>query len=165
MVDGRPVPQDETFERRGCYVISSIGSIPEAIPGIPMKGELLAFSDWHLGRLDDYPTVFSAGNVVTGKGNIVSSRKHAREITATMAESFLGLADDDHGGEAKLGDAARAAARERAESIAKEIEKRPPLEPDAIESLRERVRQRQQATGYGGDYAAWIQKVAPPDLQ
>jgi NADPH-dependent glutamate synthase beta subunit-like oxidoreductase len=70
--NGRVVPQDETFERRGVYVISSIGSIPEAIEGIPMKGELFEFSDWDLGRLAGYPTVFSAGNVVTGKGNIVA---------------------------------------------------------------------------------------------
>ena len=36
MENGRPVPTDETFERRGPQVISSIGSIPLAIEGIPM---------------------------------------------------------------------------------------------------------------------------------
>ncbi|MGH0028808.1 MAG: hypothetical protein ACQGVC_03385 [Myxococcota bacterium] len=147
MVDGRPQPTDETFERRGPYVISSIGSIPEAIPGIPMKGELFAFTDWHLGRLAGRPTVFSAGNVVTGKGNIVASRKHAREITGTMAERFLGLAE-----------AQREAAREQAETIAEKIEKQPPLADGAIEALRARVKARQQEVGYGGDYAAWVAK-------
>ena len=82
----RVVPPDETFERRGCYMISSIGSVPKEIPGIPMKGELLAFTDWEIGRLAGYPTVFSAGNVVTGKGNIVASRKHAREVTEAVLE-------------------------------------------------------------------------------
>jgi hypothetical protein len=38
-----------------------------------MKGELFGFTDWEIGRLADYPTVFSAGNVVTGKGT--SSRR------------------------------------------------------------------------------------------
>ena len=156
MVDGRPRPTDETFERRGVYVISSIGSIPESIPGIPMQGELFAFSDWHLGRLEGRPTVFSAGNVVTGKGNIVASRKHAREITGTMIEGFLGLAEDGGAGEAKIADVAREARREQAEQIAGEIEKQPALTAGALEGLRARVLERQREVGYDGDYQAWI---------
>ena len=162
--NGRVVPRDETFERRGSCVISSIGSIPEAIPGIPMKGELLDFSDWQLGRLADYPTVFSAGNVVTGKGNIVSSRKHAREVTSQMVESFLGITDDGHAAEAGLADVARAEAREQAEAIAHAIARRPPLPEGALARLRRRVRERQDAIGYGGDYAAWIEKATPADM-
>jgi hypothetical protein len=84
----RIVPTDETFEARGPYVISSIGSIPEPIEGIETKGELFRFTDWELGRLDGYPNVFSAGNVVTGKGNIVASRKHAAAVAARVAEEI-----------------------------------------------------------------------------
>jgi hypothetical protein len=124
------------------------------MPGIPMKGELFAFTDWHLGRLDGYPTVFSAGNVVTGKGNIVSSRKHAREISATMAELFLGQADEAH-----------AQAREQGNAIADQIQQQPPIEAATLEALRARVSARQQAIGYSGDYPSWIEKVTPPDLQ
>jgi NADPH-dependent glutamate synthase beta subunit-like oxidoreductase len=130
---GKIVPTDETFERRGPYVISSIGSIPAPIDGIPMKGELFDFADWELGRLARYPTVFSTGNVATGKGNIIASRKHAAAVAKAMLEGFL---------------------RER-----------PPLAPDALAKLRERVRARQAAVGYAGDYAAWIAKVTPPDLE
>ena len=63
MEGGRPVPTDATFEARGCYVISSIGSIPQAIEGIPMRGELFDFTDWHLGRIVGFPTLFAAGNI------------------------------------------------------------------------------------------------------
>ena len=147
--NGRVLPQDETFERRGVYVISSIGSIPEAIEGIPMKGELFAFQDWHLGRLDGYPTVFSAGNVVTGKGNIVASRKHAREISETVAEAFLGLSDQ-----------ARKQAREDAEKIAKAIERQPAIDAGTLEALRARIAARQQQVGYS-DYASWIASAKP----
>jgi hypothetical protein len=157
---GRVVPQAETFERRGCYVISSIGSIPEPIAGIPMKGELFAFSDWDLGRLADYPTLFSAGNVVTGKGNIVASRKHARSIGAAMAESFLGLADDGRKGEAALGDALREQARERAAAVASSVSKQPPITADTLAQLRARIAARQKAVGYGGDYAGWISRAS-----
>jgi len=128
-------------------VISSIGSIPEEIPGIPMKGELFAFSDWELGRLADWPTVFSAGNVVTGKGNIVASRKHASQVAERMVED--------------LRDQAAALAEQVAEAVAE----RPPLAPDALRELEARVRARQEAVGYTGDYASWIARVTPPDLE
>ncbi len=82
------VPTEETFERRGPYVISSIGSIPEPLVGIPMRGELFDFQDWTFGRLTDYPNVFSAGNVVTGKGNIVASRKHAERVSGKLLEQI-----------------------------------------------------------------------------
>ena len=130
---GKIIPTDETFERRGPYVISSIGSIPLPLDGIPMKGELFAFTDWDLGRLAEYPTVFSAGNVATGKGNIVASRKHAIAVAKTMLAGFLA----EH----------------------------PPIDSTRLARLRERVRARQAAVGYRGDYAAWIAEVTPPDLE
>jgi hypothetical protein len=153
---GRVVPLDETFERRGVYTISSIGSVPKEIPGIPMKGELFAFTDWDIGRLAGYPTVFSAGNVVTGKGNIVASRKHAREVSATVLEAFLGVGENGHAGEEALADAIGADARAQAARIADAIAVAPPISATALASLRERVRKRQQAVGYGGDFAAWV---------
>ena len=137
-------------------MISSIGSIPLEIPGIPMKGELFAFSDWDLGRLPGYPRVFSAGNVVTGKGNIVASRKHARELTEQIAASFLGLADDGHAGEAEAAEMLSANAREQAERIAEEIMRSEPITAEALAGVRERVGARQQAVGYSGDYEAWV---------
>ncbi len=93
--NGRVVPQDETFEVRGPSIISSIGSIPEAIPGIMMNGELFDFKDWDIGRLEGFPTVFSVGNVVTGKGNIVASRKHATQVSEAAIEAYLGIGEGD----------------------------------------------------------------------
>jgi NADPH-dependent glutamate synthase beta subunit-like oxidoreductase len=162
---GRVLPTDETFERRGTYVISSIGSIPAPIGGIPMKGELFDFVDWDLGRLADYPTVFSTGNVATGKGNIVASRKHAIHVAHEMVESFLGLGEHGHAGEEGLAEPARARAREQAERIGEDIRRQPPIAGDTLAALRERVSARQEAVGYAGDYAAWLQRVTPPDLE
>ena len=165
MEGGRPTPTDETFERRGAYVISSIGSIPAPIEGIPMKGELFQFEDWDLGRLPGYPTVFAVGNVATGKGNIVASRKHARMVGEVVIAAFLGLSEDGHAGEEALAKEAHISAQEAAERIASEVQKQPEIESDALASIRKRVRERQQAVGYGGNYAAWIEQVTPPDLE
>jgi NADPH-dependent glutamate synthase beta subunit-like oxidoreductase len=165
MEKGRPVPTDETFERRGVYVISSIGSIPEPLEGIPMRGELFDFSDWDLGRLDAYPTVFSTGNVATGKGNIVASRKHAKHVGEAMIEAFLGLGEDGHAGEEALAEAASEAAREAAAAVAAKVEQQAPLAAETIESIRTRVKERQATVGYEGDFARWIESVTPPDLE
>jgi len=163
--NGRVVPTDEVFEAIGGCVYSSIGSIPEPMPGIPMKGELYAFSDWDLGRLDDYPNVFSVGNIVTGKGNIVASRKHAAHVAEEVIEKFLGLGDDGHEGEEAMLDGVRERAAASATAIAGEIHAQPPIDPAVLESIRKRVAERQAAVGYTGDLASWLAKVTPPDMQ
>jgi NADPH-dependent glutamate synthase beta subunit-like oxidoreductase len=162
---GLPVPTDETFERRGVITVSSIGSVPEPIAGIEMKGELFKFSDWELGRLDGYPTVFSAGNVATGKGNIIASRKHARAVSETIIEAFLGLGEGGHAGEEDLSESMSAGMREAAEKIASEIATQPPIEAPVLEALRARVQERQRAVGYDGPFEAWIERVTPPDFE
>ena len=134
--DGRVVMTEERVEVRAPMIISSIGSIPEPVSGIDMKGELYAFSDWDLGRMDAYPTLFSVGNVVTGKGNIVASRKHAKSVAKHVTEHYFALAED--------------------------VKKLPPLDAEAREALQKRVKSRQEAVGYH-DYASWIEAATPPD--
>ncbi len=164
MENGRLVPTDELFERRGPYVISSIGSIPEAIPGIAMKGELFAFTDWDVGRLDGYPSLFSVGNVVTGKGNIVASRKHATQVYQEALASFLGLGEDGHAAEAALmGEPAAASAM--AARVAGRLAGQTPPAPEVSDAILARVRGRQKQVGYEGDLAHWLAKVTPPDLE
>jgi len=65
-------------------VISSIGSIPEPIEGLPMDGELLRLTDWEHGKVDGFEDVYGCGNVVTGKGNLVASRKHSAKVAAYL---------------------------------------------------------------------------------
>ncbi len=133
---GRVRLTDETVRVRG-PVISSIGSIPEPLEGIQMNRELYDFQDRDLGRLADFPTLFSAGNVVTGKGNIVDSRKHARHVAGHITERYLELVEG--------------------------VRKLEPLTPEAIESILKRVRDYQDRVGYDGAYRSWIEAVTPPD--
>lgn len=160
MKGGRPTPTEETFERRGPLVISSIGSIPEAIGGIAMRGELFDFQDWDLGRLDGYPTVFSVGNVVTGKGNIVASRKHAAQVSEQAIEKFLGLSEDRDGEEA-VGKAVRDAISAEAEAVAREISAQPPASAETIAAILGRVAEQQERVGYDSDFETWMARFAP----
>lgn len=137
MENGKLVQTDELEEARGPQVISSIGSIPEPLEGVPMKGELYAYSDWDLGRLPDYPTVFAAGNVVTGKGNIVDSRRHAKHVGQHVRDEYLKLVDS--------------------------VGQLPPITPAAREALLRRVKERQAKVGYR-DYASWIEAAKPPEF-
>jgi hypothetical protein len=89
IVDGRVVKlEGSEFEAPSKQVISSIGSIPMPIDGLPMKGELYRWENWDAGEL--IPGVFGLGNVLTGKGNIKASRRNAQEITPRVVERALG---------------------------------------------------------------------------
>jgi len=126
-----------------------------------MKGELFDFADWDTGRIEGFPTLFSVGNVVTGKGNIVASRKHAAHVSEEAIESFLGLDEDDaHEGEADADSHAAAAARITADHVHSQLGT-PPTSEVVAEILR-RVEERQRAVGYPGDYKAWIERVGVP---
>ena len=137
MEGGKLVQTDELEDVRGSQVISSIGSIPEPIEGVPMKGELYGYSDWDLGRLPDFPTLFAAGNVVTGKGNIVDSRKHAKYVGQHVRDHYLSVAEGVRGLE--------------------------PLSGAAREALLKRVKGRQDEVAYR-DYPGWIKAARPPEF-
>ncbi|MEZ4332031.1 MAG: FAD-dependent oxidoreductase [Myxococcota bacterium] len=160
MENGRLSMTDETFEARGPVVISSIGSIPEPIEGIAMKGELFDFKDWEIGRLEGYPTVFSVGNVVTGKGNIVASRKHATQVSEEAVEAYLGVGGEDR----SAAEAARPMIPEADLTAARVLETLGNAQPPSVEQirqLRDRVAALQRAVGYQ-DYKSWKEKVGPP---
>ncbi|MCA8922362.1 MAG: hypothetical protein KDD82_11170 [Planctomycetes bacterium] len=157
-----PVPGSE-FVIPGRLVVSSIGSVPEPIPGIEMKGAYYRYKDWDTGEYAAAPGVFGLGNVVTGQGNIKASLDHGRFVAAHVAEAYLGLTE----GERDLSEAgAKAAERGRAagEAIAEFVGKEAKLEPEVASELLKRVEERQRAVGYDGDYKGWIARVTPADL-
>jgi ferredoxin--NADP+ reductase len=143
-------------------VVSSIGSIPELLPGLPAEGEVYRYVDRKIGLLMDKPTlVFAAGNVLSGKGNIKDSLESGTEIGIRVAESYLGLSDES----LPLAEVQRELAHEEALKVAEAVAQQPRLPAETIRSLRERVHRLQGAAGYEGDYRTWIAKVTPPDLE
>jgi ferredoxin/flavodoxin---NADP+ reductase len=149
---------------RSSLTISSIGSIPEPIPGIPQNGEVYKYVDETIGLLMEGQTaVYAAGNVLTGKGNIKDSLESGTAVGTHIAEAYLGVADD--GDQVALADGARQIAHREGERIAINLTARPMLEPAQVSEIMRRVRARQTAVGYEGNYRQWITKVTPPDLQ
>jgi len=150
VVDGKPVPVPGSEETvRTDLVISSIGSLPEGIAGLPTRGNHYRWEDWDIGKLDGYEGVFGVGNVVTGKGNIRASLLHSQHVANYLRENYF---------RAALGAAS-------AEAVKNHLDGREPLSPGKVEELHAIVRDRQARVGYNGDFQSWIEKHTPPDLE
>ena len=165
VTEGKVIPIEGAIEDiRAPLVISSIGSIAAPLPGVPQRGETYEFTDPELGRIAGYDTVFGAGNAVTGKGNIIASRKHSILVGTHVAERFLGIGEDHHVGEEAALDVITGPVDESVERIASWVRTRPPLDAAQVDAILRRVRARQQAVGYTGSYQDWMTRLAPPDL-
>jgi NADPH-dependent glutamate synthase beta subunit-like oxidoreductase len=159
MKDGRPVILAGTeFNCRTPLVISSIGSIPELIPGIAMDGELYKIRDKETGQLEGFANVFGLGNVVTGRGNIKASFDHGRQVADTVMEDFLAWRQEDYEELLRRGGAV---AGQRAESIADFLNTKKLLSVQQIEKIHQRLRRLQEQAGYDGDYRGWIARHTP----
>lgn len=165
-VEGRraePIPGSE-HELRAPLVISSIGSVPEIIPGVAMKGEYYTFTDHDLPRYASSDRVFGVGNVVTGQGNIRVSLVHSQHVTTQLIENYMGIGRD---GESLSGLYASAEARaaNRALAVKEGVQSLPALSESRVAAIEKRLRALQQQVGYTSDYDTWIAKVTPPDLE
>ncbi len=163
LVEGRkatPIPGTER-ELRAPLMISSIGSVPEIIPGVAMKGEYYTFNNEQEARYTGSDRVFGVGNVVTGQGNIRASLVHSQKVTAQLIENYI-AGDGDIAGVYAPAEAKAAA---RAEAVGVAVQKLPALSQSEIAAVEKRIRAAQEKAGYTGDYDSWIAKVTPPDLE
>lgn len=169
-IEGRkaePIPGSE-HEIRAPLVISSIGSVPEMLPGITMKGEYYTFTDEDLPRYTGLEQVYGVGNVVTGQGNIRVSLVHSQKVTTHLVDNYLTAAN----GSGKPSDSASATlnsvestAATRAEVVEQIVRTLPPLTDNQVSAIEQRIRALQQHVGHLGDYDAWIVSVTPADLE
>ena len=150
-------------EVRANLVISSVGSIPEPIPGVEMKGEYYTWKDWDTGEYAKAEGVFGLGNVVTGQGNIDLSRKHAASVSKMIIENYLGIGNGDRD-ISGVSAAAEARGQEQAEKVKDYLKSKKPLAPEKVNSILGRVSNRMKEIGYTG-YREYIRKVTPADLE
>lgn len=151
-------------EIRAPLVVSSIGSVPDMVPGISMKGEYYAFADEPTPRHIEHPHVFGVGNVVTGQGNIRVSLVHSKAVSKKLIDDYARVGADTENASAVRASAEQAAT-EKAESVIRRVECWAPLDPDRVAEIERKIHALQQRVGYAGDYDAWITRVTPPDLE
>jgi NADPH-dependent glutamate synthase beta subunit-like oxidoreductase len=157
--DGRSVeiPGSEHEVRSG-LIVTSIGSVPEPITGIPTQGELYDYASWETGALRGLPGVFGLGNVLTGKGNIRESRDNAEQISELVIRDYLGLEDARS---VDLMQDAHAAAQQSAKLVAQSAVRRAKVSSERLRRIAQAIEQRWTEVGYQGDYAAWIAQNRP----
>jgi hypothetical protein len=136
------------FDVRAPMIISSIGSIPKPIEGIPTKGELYHYDSWETGEVHGLPGVFGLGNVLTGKGNIKDSRANAIEIIAKVVAAYLGVGDPPEETPNLPSVDVHALAERAAAGVS--------MSTEAMKRLADRIEERYAAIGYE-DYSDWIQ--------
>jgi ferredoxin/flavodoxin---NADP+ reductase len=165
-VEGRKadlVPGSETVIPTS-FVVSSIGSVPEKIAGINMRGEYLTFTGEDLPGYEGCRNVFGVGNVVTGQGNIRVSLVHSQKVTTHLIENYLGIGDAN-GDISEIYEAVEEKVAAQTKPIEKRIEALPGLSDEQVAALEQRIRGLQERAGYTSDYDSWIAKVTPPDLE
>jgi ferredoxin--NADP+ reductase len=166
MRDGKAVAlADRAFDLRSSLVVSAIGSLPEPLPGIVMKGTFYDYANWDTGEYAPVPGVFGVGNVVTGRGNIKASEHHAKDVAHFLVEHYLGIQDADT---PRVLDGIAAGAHAHAEaaaaSVIEHLARKPTLPAAQADALLARVRARQQEVGFES-YASWMARVTPPDAE
>ena len=158
---------DNKHHHETTFVTSSIGSIPELIPGMPTKGALYDIEDQNTCRIAGHSNLFAIGNTVTGKGNIVTSLKHSKGITKNIIEGHL-LDNPDERPEGEFGsyvhklnnvlrNVEKGVDRQMS-SIVDEIECRAPQSDALIDLIHSKTKQLQTKVGFNGDYFAWKEK-------
>jgi NADPH-dependent glutamate synthase beta subunit-like oxidoreductase len=141
--------------------ISSIGSIPEPIPGISQTGEKFNIEDEFSGKLKGFENVFALGNAVTGKGNIKESQGHGRQVSESLIKNYLGIQNEDENREMEI----KTGIEKQMGPVNRLIKQSKPLSGDQLDYIIKKVKNLQQKAGYDGNYMKWIGKHLPARLE
>jgi ferredoxin--NADP+ reductase len=148
------------FEVRAPLVVSSIGSLPQPIEGVPIKGNLYEFDSVERGTLRGADGVFGLGNVLTGKGNIRDSRVNANIVAERVIENLLGVPETSDSAD-DMSDALHEEFSAQAQPLVDQALSGAKLAPERIALIMERVKRRWDEVGYPGDYRDWIDANRP----
>jgi hypothetical protein len=156
--EGRAIPLEGTEQDVPSHlVVSAIGSIPEPIEDIPMRGEVYRVKDIRTGELEGLDGIYAVGNAVTGRGNITVSLRHGRVVSEHMLEHYL--SGSASGYEVVLA-AAETEAGTRATAVAEQLAGRAPLPGEQVARILERVRYLQRRVDYPGDYRGYAARLS-----
>jgi len=154
--------KDEYFDVKTQLVISSIGSTPEKIEGLPSQGQVFKITDPKTCLIKGFDNVFAIGNAVTGKGNINESVKHSKEISTGIIDNFFEWQQDQYQNWHRQ---TVTKVDQDIDQIIGKIENQPDLQEDVFNKILENVSMMQKKAGYDGNYRAWINKHIPIRLE
>lgn len=151
--------ENSDFEIRSPLTISSIGSIPEPVSGIPWKGEIIKLEEDGCCRIKGHSNVFALGNAVTGRGNILESLKHGREISQTVVHEYLTepevILDEQLRGKESV-------IQKNVKAVVQQIARFAPPTDEQKKRIFEKVNHLLSRIKYPGDYMEWVKMNLPP---
>ena len=157
VVDGQSIPiEGSEFEFKSSMVISSIGSLPEQLKGVPMKKDLLSTTGIGGCRVHGYEHVFALGNAVTGRGNIKESRDHGRESANRIIENHLDSKLAQFETDLRI---LESKVDRQVDEISKSIGKSKSISSEAMQEINNKITKLQKTVGYDEDYFKWKDKV------
>lgn len=163
IVDYKLIPvKEEIFEIKTTMVISSIGSLPEKITGLPYNYSILKMKNGY--RVNGFSNVFAIGNAVTGRGNIIESKKHGAEMTNKIIEDYLLKDDFTETWLINYNKSIRNKVKEQMDEIETEIESKKNMPDSVIETILNKVQKLQEKVGYNS-YESWIKAKTPIRLE
>jgi DUF1680 family protein len=135
---------------------------------LPIVGNLLKTHSEYDWRVEGFENVFAVGNVVTGRGNILESRKHGREITDKIIEEHLAPLDQGDPLTAKYEDLFRdieGDVKQKVNNISATLAKADLHSEEEIDYIVNKTKELQERVGYNGDYMTWVDKNRPIRLE
>ena len=119
-----------------------------------MAGERYKIKNDSTGELEGSDGIFVIGNAVTGKGNILASRKHGRTVSQRMLEQYLlGVGS----GYEEVFQKVENETRGKIEAVATRLSGQSPLPPERVSEIMSKIESLQRRVGYSGNYSQWIE--------
>ncbi len=163
MVDGKLKPiEGETKTFSAPLFISSIGSIPLKIAGIPSDGQVFKIDEEACCRLEGFDNVYALGNAVTGRGNIIESQKHSKQVSVDLMDSHLDWQEEDYQSWLR---GTETGIQMQVNAIADQIMRQKFMPDEVIENIIARTKTLQKKSGYNGNYKEWVAMHLPKRLE
>jgi NADPH-dependent glutamate synthase beta subunit-like oxidoreductase len=160
--------EGSAYEFRTDLLISSIGSLPKETPSLPIEGnQLRTFGEFGC-RIEGFDKVFAIGNVVTGRGNILESRKHGRQTTDRIIDEHLDPVSQNDPMTKQYEDIFRKVENDVAREIGNietSLSKEKVRTDEEINFILAKTKELQDRVGYDGNFDAWVKKNLPIRLE
>jgi hypothetical protein len=167
--DGRLIElEGDTYNVETDLLISSIGSLPEETESLPITNNYLKTHGEFGVLVEGFENVFAVGNVVTGRGNILESRKHGREITDMIIDEHLeplSLPDPLSEKYEELFRDIEGEVKQKINSIDTTIAEAELHSNEEINFIVDKTKELQERVGFDGDYMTWAEKNKPIRLE
>ncbi|MBL4658054.1 MAG: FAD-dependent oxidoreductase [Flavobacteriales bacterium] len=163
VIDGKAVAIEGTeIKVEAALVISSIGSIPELLEGIPSQWQMFKISDMNTCQIEGYDNVFAVGNAVTGQGNIKESFKHGNELSGRIMDDSLGWTEEHFEAYSEI---TASNVSDQASEIANKFSENNLLSAEKVAEIDSKIGELHAKSGYSGDYQAWRDANIPTRLE